>query len=125
MNRVYSVDDYVAQLPQWMQQRFKEVRQLISTFPEIKETIRYNCPFYDYKGMMLYMGTYKKKRMVLGFCNGKLIPDEAQVLSVDAGQTQIKHWEMFEHDTIDLELMGEYVIKAMQLRDYLTERRNA
>jgi len=125
MTRFYTVDDYVAQLPQWMQERFMEVRQLISTFPEIKETIRYNTAFFDYKGMMLYMGPYKKKRMVLGFCDGKLLIDDAYMLIADAGQTHVKHCELFEHHTPNLELIAAYIIKAMQLRDYLSAAKYA
>ena len=125
MTRFYSVDDYVSQLPQWMQERFMEVRQLLSTFPEIKETIRYNTAFFDYKGMMLYMGPYKKKRMVLGFCNGKLLIDDAHMLIADAGQTQVKHWELFEHQTPNLELMATYIIKAMEIRDCLSAPKHA
>lgn len=125
MTRFYSVDDYVSQLPQWMQERFMEVRQLLSTFPEIKETIRYNTAFFDYKGMMLYMGPYKKKRMVLGFCNGKLLIDDAQMLIADAGHTQVKHWELFEYHTPNLELMATYIMKAMEKRDYLSAPKHA
>jgi hypothetical protein len=125
MTRFYSVDDYVSQLPQWMKERFMEVRQLISTFPEIKETIRYNTAFFDYKGMMLYMGTFKKKRMVLGFCNGNLLTEDTHMLVADAGQTHVKHWELFEHHTPDLELMATYIIRAMQIRDYLSAAKYA
>jgi hypothetical protein len=125
MTRFYSVDDYVSQLPQWMQERFMQIRQLISTFPEIKETIRYNTAFFDYKGMMLYMGSYKKKRMVLGFCNGKLLTDDTHMLIADAGQANVKHWELFEYQTPDFELMATYIIRAMQIRDYLSATKYA
>lgn len=119
MEKVNSVDAYLLLLEPWMQEKFTEARHLILTFPEIKERIRYNAPFYDYKGMMLYMGIYRKKRLVLGFCNGKLHPDKSSVLMADAGQTQIKHWEFFKTGKTDLPLLVSYIEAAMQVQDKL------
>jgi len=116
-----TVDEYILHMEPWMQDTFSRIRMLILTFPEIKETVRYNSPFYDYKGMMLYMGPYQKKRFVLGFCNGNRMPDEAGVLTNDAGQTQIKHWEFKPGEPIDEELLVQYIQKAMQVNEHLKE----
>lgn len=124
MEKVFSVDEYILQLEPWMQDKFTEARHLILTFPEIKECIRYNAPFYDYKGMMLYMGIYRKKRLVLGFCNGKHHPDTHQILIADAGQTQIKHWEFSKTGKTNLRLLTSYIKTAMQVQDQLYNLKN-
>lgn len=115
------VEAYIQQMEPWMQDTFNRIRMLILTFPEIKETFRYKSPFYDHKRMMLYMGPYKKKRFVLGFCNGNLMPDEAGVLKNDAGQTQIRHWEFFPGEPINEELLVEYIAAAIQINENLKE----
>jgi hypothetical protein len=115
------VETYIQKMEPWMQDTFNSVRMLILTFPEIKETFRYKSPFYDYKGMMLYMGPYKKKRFVLGFCNGNRMRDETGILKNDAGQTQIRHLEFFSGQPINQELLVEYIAEAMQVNEHLKE----
>lgn len=117
MEKVFSVDDYLSHLEPWMQEKLTELRQLLSTFPEIKERIRYNAPFYDYQGMMLYAGIYRKNRLVIGFCDGKHHSDKNKILIADAGQTQIRHWELHQHQSTDLITLAAYVEEAMQIRD--------
>jgi hypothetical protein len=121
MPRFQTVEEYVDHMDPWMQDAFNSIRMLILTFPEITEKVRYNSPFYDYKGMMMYMGPYQKKRFVLGFCNGNRMPDEAGVLNNDAGQTQIKHWEFKPGEHINDELLVQYIQDAMQVNEQLKE----
>jgi hypothetical protein len=100
--RYINIDHYQAQLNPWMQEVFKEVRMLFLTFPEMKETIRYHTPFYDCADKpILYLSRFEKKRFVLGFCNGHLMPDEAGLLKNEKKQTLIKHWEFYPNDPFD------------------------
>lgn len=124
---MHTVDEYIASdkvLP-WMKTRMEEVRQMILTFPEISERIRYGAPFYDYEGMMLYMGPFKKKRLMLGFCNGIRMQDEFGVLKNDAGQTQIRHFELYEHTSPDLEQLVTYITEAMRINAQLAQQKHA
>lgn len=111
-----NTDEYVSRLDPWMQPVFHHVRMLILTFPEVKETFRYRIPFFDCGGrMMLYLSTFEKKRFVLGFCHGKLMADEAGILKNDKGQTQIKHWEFIQNETINDELLVTYIQDAITI----------
>lgn len=118
-----SVEDYIDYLDTaWMRAKLHEVRMLILTYPEIRETVRYNAPFYDCAGkMMLYMGPYKKKRLMLGFCNGNLMKDPAGVLKNDAGQTQIRHYEFWEDEPVNAILLLQYIEEAILVNQQLSE----
>ena len=119
------IDLYVAKLEPWMQERFETIRQLILTFPEIKETFRYQAPFYDYHGMMLYMGHYRRTRFVMGFCNGVLMKNEAGILRADANQTQIRHLEFFKDRPMNEALVIACIHEAMQVNEQLKEQVHA
>lgn len=124
---MFTVDEYIASdkvLP-WMKIRMEEMRQLILTFPQISERIRYGAPFYDYQGMMLYMGPYKKNRLRIGFCNGVNIQDEFGVLKNDAGQTQIRHFELYEDTLPDHELLVSYISEAIRVNELLAQQKHA
>ena len=115
-------ETYVAALQPWMQAQFNEVRMLLSTFPEVSEKMRYNTPFFDAGGkMMCYLGSFKKKRFVLAFINGNLMQDEAGVLKHENAQTQLRHWEFFENEAYDQELLVTYIAEAIQLNTSLHE----
>lgn len=111
------IDDFAAHLEPWMQSTFHQVRMLLLTFPEVTEKFRYrNTPFYDCGGkMMAYLTSFEKKRFVLGFCNGHLMPDEAGILKNEKQQTQIRHWEFKPGEPIDDILLIEYIQQAISL----------
>lgn len=118
-----SVDAYIEYLDiAWMREKMQEVRMLILTYPEVKETVRYNAPFYDCAGkMMLYMGPYQKKRLMLGFCNGNRMKDPAGVLKNDGGQTQIRHYEFWEDEPVNAALLLQYIEEAIKVNQQLIE----
>lgn len=99
--------------------RMTQIRQLLSTYAQITERIRYGVPFYDYKGMMIYMGPFRKKRLMIGFCNGVHMQDEYGLLKNDAGQTQIRHFELFAHAEPDLVVVATYIEEALRINDLL------
>lgn len=126
----YDTEQYVARLEPWMREVFQHVRMLILTFPEVKETIRYRMPFFDAAGrMMMYLASFEKKRFVLGFCHGNLMPDPAGVLKNDKGQTLIKHWEFIQYESIDDALLVTYIRNAIiinqQLEQHVIHRKNS
>ncbi len=102
-----------------MRTKLAYVRQLILTFPEITEKVRYKCPFYDYHGMLLYMSPYRKHRLVVGFCNGVYMEDKKKYLTFDAGQTQIRHFELFEHKKMDEVILIQLIEEAMRINKNL------
>jgi hypothetical protein len=115
-------DQYASDLQPWMQPLFQELRMLLHTFPEVSETMRYNTPFFDAGGkMMCYLGSFKKKRFVLAFINGNLMKDEAGILKHENEQSQLRHWEFFEKEQYNAELLVEYIAEAISININLHE----
>jgi hypothetical protein len=113
-------DEYMLQLPHTMQPVFMQVRMLLLTFPEITERMRYNIPFYDHNGkMMFYLTLHQKKKLVLGFCNGYLLEDNAGVLRQDQKQKYIRHWEFLPEPFEQDELLIEYIQQAIAVNKQL------
>jgi hypothetical protein len=123
MAKYADTDEYAAHLEPWMQPVFQHVRMLILTFPEVSEKLRYmNTPFFDCAGrMMLYLTSFEKKRFILGFCNGNLMPDEAGILKNEKQQSQIKHWEFIRGEKIDDELLVKYIQDAIIINQQLQQ----
>lgn len=126
MPKHFTVDSYLSdpELPNWMRLKMEQVRQILLTFPEITEKIRYTVPFYDYCGMLIYLAPYKKTRLVVGFCNGVNMSDKSGVLMNDAGQTQIRHYELFEHKKLNEKIIVHLVKEALRVNQYFWNRKN-
>jgi len=120
-----TVDSFLSDenLAPWMRVKMTEVRQILSTFPEITEKIRYTVPFYDYKGMLLYMGPFQKKRLMIGFCNGVHMKRGVSHLISDAGQTQIRHFELFENKALPVKTIIMLFTEAIRTNEALHQIR--
>lgn len=61
MNPVKNVDEYIAQAPQEVQGKLKELRAaILAAAPGAQERISYGMPYYDYKGRLVYFQLWKK-----------------------------------------------------------------
>lgn len=112
------VDAYSEGLESLQRRLFGQVRSLIlSAVPEVEETMKYRVPFYLYRGLFLYLSLHRKKRLVLGFCNGFMMADEAGMLRAEEGQTQVRHW-VLEQD-FDERLLLKYIHEAVLVNNHL------
>jgi uncharacterized protein YdhG (YjbR/CyaY superfamily) len=61
MKQVKDVDEYIALSPEEVQDKLKQLREIIkSVTPKAQEHIRYGMPYYYYKGRLVYFGLSKK-----------------------------------------------------------------
>ncbi len=61
MQTINTVDDYIAQFPEEMQEKLRELRATIKAIaPGAQERISYSMPFYEYKGRLVYFQLWKK-----------------------------------------------------------------
>lgn len=117
------VDTFIHELKPWQKQQFQMARNILHTFPEIREVFRYGIPFYDCNGMMLYFSLFKKKHAVIGFVNGFLMKNESGILQAKNGQTQIKHWELTEENAFDEFLFIQLIEEAMHINQQIKKRK--
>lgn len=90
-------------------------RIVLSCSDHIREGIRYNTPFYDYKGMLLYI-SLNKKYVYIGFVHGISMSDEAGVFASNTLK-QIRQIHYKSLRDIDEEVLRNYVFEAMLIQD--------
>ncbi len=60
MKHAKDVDEYIAQAPQEVQEKLKELRKAIKEVaPDAEEKISYGMPYYGYKGRLAYFSYFK------------------------------------------------------------------
>jgi uncharacterized protein YdhG (YjbR/CyaY superfamily) len=65
MNKPKSVDEYIKNAPENLQDRLKEIRKAIKeAAPEALEKLSYSMPYYGYKGRLAYF-SYAKSHIGL------------------------------------------------------------
>lgn len=120
MKKYLDVNDYFFELKPWQQQTCFAIHQMIlNANPIIQCGIKYNIPFYTYHGYLAYLGLYQQRHLILGFCQGHLMADEANLLKHDAGQKQIRHWRFSESEPINWELLIQYINEALIINEQL------
>ncbi len=61
MKHVKNVDEYIALSPKEVQDKLKELREIIkSAAPKAQEDISHGMPYYYYKGRLVYFGLSEK-----------------------------------------------------------------
>lgn len=69
------IDAYIAQAPDFAKPILTHLRKLLhEACPEVVETIKWSCPFFDYKGPLCNMVAFKA-HCGFGFWKAALIPD--------------------------------------------------
>ncbi len=67
--------------------------------PQVQIEWKFNCPFFTYYGLLLYIGMDKKsKKVYLGFCNGSLLNDFFKILD-NSTTTTVYKWFFDDDDS--------------------------
>ncbi|MCX6190389.1 MAG: DUF1801 domain-containing protein [Bacteroidetes bacterium] len=115
LRKFHGVEDYIDYFPLYGDV-LQKLRQLIlSTSPKIHERIRYNFPFYDYHGMLLFLAV-QKKRVVIGFVDGSQMSDTAGAFA-SFNQKYIRHLRYQTTKDIVEDIVLHYVHEAMLLKE--------
>lgn len=65
----------------------------------------------------MYFSIHKKKKFMVGFCQGFRMGDEMKKLSNEDNQKQIRHWELKEPEALDENLMAAYILEASEIQE--------
>lgn len=61
MRRVKSIDDYITNAPDEIQEKLNDLRRVIKeTAPDAQEKISYSMPYYGHRGRLVYFAYHKK-----------------------------------------------------------------
>jgi hypothetical protein len=105
------VDEYVKRLPEKIRTSVELLRKLILTSSvQIEEQLKYNIPFYFYKGQLCYIN-FSDDKIILGFSRGADMPDEKNLLR---GQGKsVKHAVIDPVKGINEDLIGNLIFEAL------------
>ncbi|MDX2301971.1 MAG: DUF1801 domain-containing protein [Microscillaceae bacterium] len=127
-----SLDDFFAYLPAQELQMVKLLRSLVlNTLPDCKEKLAYHVPYYDrhYRVCFIWPASvpWAKVRLngvLLGFCQGYLLPDELNYL--DKGtrkQVYSKTFMSLEEIKQDSDLIKTYMLDARAIDNELKKNK--
>lgn len=90
MNKVKTVEEYIAQAPLKVQFKLKEIRKIIkTTAPNAEEKISYGMPYYEYKGRLAYFAYFKDHISFYGM-NGVLDDFESELKGMKTGRATLR-----------------------------------
>ena len=114
MSRDPRVDAYIENAQPFAQPILRHLRKLVhEACPEVEETIKWGMPYFDYKGMMCGMSSFKA-HAAFGFWKGSLVLGEQSGSAESMGQ--------FGRITARADLPSDaaikkYIKKAMKLNE--------
>lgn len=113
------IEWWFSELENSQRQALLEIRELIlMAHPAIEERFTYQTPFYHLNGLLCYFSLQKKKkRLVLGLCDGVLIEDVFGVLKAEEKQTQIRQIYLQDSALIpSAEILTYYITEAVAIK---------
>ncbi len=113
--KFYSVDAYFEYFPDLFDLLAQLRYHILNLDPRIKESVKFNCPFYDYYGMFLFLGVQKHK-VVLGFVNGVELGNSAGAFKISKLK-QVRHLEYQNIQDLNVETLIDYLQEAMLINE--------
>ena len=113
------IDAYIAKSPAYAQPILKHLRQLVhKACPGAEETMKWNAPFFDYKGSTVCVMAAFKQHCKFGFWKASLLKDPAGLLNMyeKAGMGHLKNIASIKDLPADKILLA-YIREAAQLNE--------
>jgi hypothetical protein len=87
---------------------------ILDASPAITESVKFNIPFYDMNGMLMYISPRKGKGVVLAFCQGRLMDDPAGVFTAH-DRKEVRHIVIDSPEENLLETVRQYILEAVTI----------
>lgn len=89
---------------------------ILDVSPAITESVKFNIPFYDMNGMLMYISPLKGKGrgVVLAFCQGRLMDDSAGVFTAH-DRKEVRHIVIDSLDESLVDTVRQYIIEAVTI----------
>ncbi|GEO12241.1 YdeI/OmpD-associated family protein [Segetibacter aerophilus] len=114
------VDDYISKSAEFARPILSHLRQLVHTAcPEVKETIKWSFPNFEYAGAILCSMAAFKQHCTFGFWLGSLMPDPDKLLEAVGEKTSMGHLGQIKSldDLPKDEILIRYIREAMVLNE--------
>ena len=116
MSRDPRVDEYIEKAAPFARPILAHLRKLVhEASPGITETIKWNFPHFDYKGILCSMAAFKQ-HVNFGFWKGKILKDSKELLT-PVGATQMATFDKITSmkDLPADKVLSAYIMEAMRL----------
>jgi uncharacterized protein YdeI (YjbR/CyaY-like superfamily) len=112
------IDAYIENAKPFAKPILKHLRELVhQTCPEVKESIKWSSPHFEYKGMFCGMASFKG-HCAFGFWKGSLMKDPHKIMSKDKGGGMGQFGQLTSlEDLPSDEILCEYIREAMKLNE--------
>lgn len=110
------IDDYIEKSAEFAKPILHYIRALIHrAHPEIRETIKWGMPNFEYRGLLCHMAAFKQ-HCALGFYKGSLLADPYQLLKTKEGMGHFGKITRME-DLPPEDILIQYIKNAVQLNE--------
>lgn len=108
------VQEYIAALPGWKQEAGRALDALVTrTVPGVRKAVKWNSPFYGMDGQGWFLSFHCMTKYVkVAFFNGASL---RPVPPVDSKSEETRYFHIFEGETVDEELVADWVRQAAAL----------
>jgi uncharacterized protein YdeI (YjbR/CyaY-like superfamily) len=114
------VDLYIAKSADFAKPVLSHIRQLVHVAsPLITETIKWNCPIFDYKGIICYMASFKQ-HCAFGLWKHTLIEDHEKLLIADGSRGSFGRIKALSDLLGDEKIIG-FIRQAVNLNELGTK----
>ena len=89
---------------------------ILDVSPAITENVKFNIPFYDMNGMLMYISPQKGKGrgVVLAFCQGRLMDDPSGVFTAH-DRKEVRHIVIDSLDESLVDTVRQYIMEAVTI----------
>lgn len=118
MSKDKRIDAYIAKAEPFARPILKHLREVVhKTCPEVKETMKWSFPHFDYKGVMCSMASFKQ-HAVFGFWKASLMKDKSLMQNA-ASETSMGHLGkiLSVKDLPSDKVLTGYIKEAMALNE--------
>ncbi len=112
MIRGKTVDEYIANTPNWAEPKLTIVRN-IALDVGLTETVKWGAPVYSHKTNILGLGAFKNW-VSIWFFNGVFLADDQNILLTAQDKTKgLRQWRFLPDEDVPVEKMRAYILEAM------------
>jgi hypothetical protein len=115
MQKYLSIDSFISDRTEEIQSVLQFARHYIKNFhPEISEVLKYNCPFFLYKGKRICYLNSSGDKAYIGFLDGKLLKNPNLV---SEGRTEVKVFYLDTKKDIRVKQLNAILKEAIGLQE--------
>ncbi|MDX2195026.1 MAG: DUF1801 domain-containing protein [Cytophagales bacterium] len=115
-----SINEFVALQTPENRILIEKIRKIIkNTSPDIAEKYMYKCPFYTYKGYLLYINVHAHK-VYIGLCNGHLHSDPNKLFHSNIDTKQVRKIFLQNITPEYATMLQDYIYESIAINDDLS-----